>query len=81
MRQLILVRSGQMRAHAPIVARDDDTAAASGVGAVNKVLGADTSFSVFGAEVVRILVCANASDVDYGVGGKAVLQVREGTSQ
>lgn len=69
MRDLVLVRGSQVRAHGTVMARDDDPAAAGGLVGGDEIFGADAGFFVFGAQGRGVLVVADAADVEGGIGG------------
>ena len=61
---LVLVRGGEVRAHAPVVAGDDHAAAAGGLGGVDAVFGAEARGGAGIAKDGGIFVGANATDVE-----------------
>ena len=69
MRDLIFVRSGQMRAHRTIMARDNDPAAAGGLVGRDEILGADARFLILGTQGRGVLIGADAANVEGGVWG------------
>lgn len=70
---LVLVGGSKVGAHAAVVAGDDDTALAGGLGIVDTVLGVDTGLLASLLQDLGVLVTANTSDVADGAGGKSVL--------
>ena len=68
MRDLILVGSGQMRAHGAIMAGDDDPATAGGLVGRDEILGADAGFFILGPQGRGVLVGTDAADVEGGIG-------------
>ena len=72
--KLVAVGSSKVGAQAAVVASDNDTAAAGGLGLVDTV--ADLKASLLGGvgEDVGVLVLANAAEVDNGLGREDVLQ-------
>lgn len=72
--ELVAVGSSKVGAQAAVVASDDDTATAGGLGLVDAV--ADLKASLLGgiSEDVGVLVLANAAEVDNGLGGEDVLR-------
>ena len=71
--KLVLVGSGQMRDHGPVVTGDDDTTTASGLSIVDTVFRMDTSLVASLLENIGVLVTTNASDVHDGLRGEDVL--------
>lgn len=69
MRDLILVRSGQMRAHGTVMARDNDPAATGWLVGRDEIFGADAGFFVLGTQGRGVLVGTDAADVEGGVWG------------
>lgn len=71
--KLVAVGSSKVGAQAAVVASDNDTATASGLGLVDTV--ADLKASLLGgiSEDVGVLVLANAAEVDDGLGREDVL--------
>lgn len=74
MLELILIRGRQMRAHAAVVACDDDAAAAGGLGVIDAIGGAQAGGAAGRGEDVGVFVTADAADVEDGVGGEDVLR-------
>lgn len=70
---LVAVGSGEVGAHATVVASDDDTAATGGLLVVVAVDSAETDLLVGLDQLLSILVLADASNKDDRVGGKDVL--------
>ena len=72
--ELVAVGSGEVGAQAAVVASDNDTATAGGLGLVDAV--ADLKASLLGGigEDVGVLVLANAAEVDDGLGREDVLR-------
>lgn len=72
--KLVAVGGSKVGAQAAVVASDNDTATASGLGLVDAV--ADLKASLLGGigEDVGVLVLANAAEVDDGLGGEDVLK-------
>ncbi len=62
-----------MGAEAPVVAGDDDAAAARGLRVVDAVFDAEAGGGAGGAELLGVFVLADAADVEDGVGGEDVL--------
>lgn len=79
MRDLILIRSSQMRAHGTVMACDNDPAAAGRLVGRNEIFGADAGFFIFGAQGRGVFVGADTADVEGGVRGEDVLRVRRGS--
>lgn len=73
MLDLVLIRGSEMCAHAAVVAGDDDTALARGLGLVDAVFGMHTGLLARLLENVGVLVATNAADVQHGVVGEDVL--------
>ena len=71
--ELVLVRSRQMRAHAAVMARDDDATATRRLCVVDAVFGAETGVLACGGQDVGVFVAPDAADVEDGVGGEDVL--------
>ena len=72
--ELVAVGSSKVGAQAAVVASNDDTATASGLGLVDTVV--DIKASLLGGigENVGVLVLANAAEVDDGLGREDVLR-------
>lgn len=70
---LVLVGSSKVGAHAAVVAGDNNTTLASGLGLIDTVLGVDTSLLASLLQDVTVLVLTNAANVDDRVVGKHVL--------
>ena len=72
--KLVAVGSSKVGAQAAVVASDNDTATAGGLGLVDAV--ADLKASLLGGigEDVGVLVLANAAEVDDGLGREDVLR-------
>ncbi len=60
--QLVFVRRRQMRAHAALVAGDDDAAATCRLRVVDAVLGAQPGVPARGQQDVGVFVAADAAD-------------------
>jgi hypothetical protein len=71
--KLVLVGSSEMSAHAAVVASDDDTALAGGLGLVDTVLSVDAGLLAGLLQDITILVLADTANVDNRVVGKKVL--------
>lgn len=71
--QAVVVGSGQVGAHAPVVAGDNDAAAAGGLGWLYAVLDAEAGLLDGILEDGGILVVADSSQVDDAVVGEYVL--------
>lgn len=71
--ELVVVGSGEIGAHASVVASDDDTATASWVVGIDTILHAEAGLLVRILQDVGVLVVANAAEVDDGVVGEQVL--------
>ena len=71
--ELVAVGSSKVGAQAAVVASNDDTATASGLGLIDTVV--DIKASLLGGigENVGVLVLANAAEVDDGLGREDVL--------
>jgi hypothetical protein len=72
--KLVAVGSSKVGAQAAVVASDDNTAAASGLGLVDAVANLEASLLGGIGEDVGVLVLANAAEVDDGLGREDVLQ-------
>lgn len=70
---LVLVGGSKVGAHAAVVAGDDDTALAGGLGIIDTVFGVNTGLLASLLQDLGILVTADTSNVADGVGGKSVL--------
>jgi hypothetical protein len=75
---LVAVGSGEIGAHATVVAGDDDTAATGGLLVVVAVDGAETDLLVGLDQLLGVLVLADTSNKDNRVGGKDVLGTSSG---
>ena len=75
MGELVLVCGVEGRDHGAVVAGDDDAAAASRVGGVDEVLGAESGGGAGGTEGFGVFILADAADEKDGGGGKDVLWV------
>lgn len=75
MLNLVVVCSGKVGAHAAVVARDDNTAAAGGLLVVDPVSDGEAGLLVGLLQDVGILVLADAAEVDDGIGGEQVLLI------
>ena len=64
MLEFVLVRRGEVRAHAAVVARDNHSAAAGGLGGVDEVFYIEACGGAGRAEVRGCLVGADAANVD-----------------
>ncbi len=71
--QVIVVGSAQLRAHAAVVASDDDGATASGLLGVDAILDAQTGLRDGLVEDTGVLVVAGTAQVDDAVLGEDVL--------
>ena len=75
MLELVVVGGTELGDHGAVMASDDNSAAASGGGLINSVLGANTTLGAASLdELVGGGVLADTSNVDYGLGGKDVLR-------
>lgn len=74
MLQLVAVRRGEIRAHAPVVSGDDHTAPTRGSLLVVAVAVLETSGPVASSELLGRLVLANAADEHDGRGREEVLR-------
>ena len=72
--KLVLVGSSEVGAHAAVVASDDNTTLAGGLGLVDTVLGVDTGLLASLLEDVTVLVLTDTTDVDNGVLREHVLR-------
>ena len=74
-RDVVVVGCRQVRAHAAVVARDDDAAAAGRVRSRDVVFGADAGGGAGGAERRGGGVGADGADEERAVGGEHVLRL------
>lgn len=72
--ELVAVGSGKVSAQAAVVASNDDTATASGLGLIDTVVDIEASLLGGIGENVGVLVLANAAEVDNGLGREDVLR-------
>lgn len=70
---LVLIGGSKVGAHAAVVASNDNTTLASGLGIINAVLGVHTGLLAGLFEDVGVLVLANTANVGDRVLGKHVL--------
>ena len=70
---LVLVSRSKVGTHAAVVASDDDTALASGLGIIDAVFGVDAGLSAGLLQDFSFLVTADAADVEDRVVGEDVL--------
>lgn len=71
--QIVVVRGAQVGAETPVVAGDDDAAAAGGLGGLDAVLDAEAGLLDGILEDGGVLVVADAAQVDDAVVGQDVL--------
>lgn len=74
MLRVVVVRGAELGAHAPVVARDDDGAAARGLLGVDAVLDPEAGLLDRVVQDGGVLVVADAAEVDDGVGREEVLR-------
>lgn len=70
---LVLVGSSEVGTHAAVVASDDNTTLASGLGLIDTVLGVNTGLLASLLEDVTVLVLTDATDVNNGLIGEQIL--------
>lgn len=71
--ELVLVGGRQVRAHAAVVARDDDAAPAGGLRVVDAVFGPQAGLPACRRQDVGVFVAPHAADVEDGGGREDVL--------
>jgi hypothetical protein len=71
--KLVLVGGSKVGAHAAVVAGDDNTTLASGLGLIDTVLGVDTGLLAGLLEDITEFVLTDTTDVDNGLLGEHVL--------
>jgi hypothetical protein len=81
MLNLVLVGSGEVGAHAAVVASDHNTALASRLDLVDAVLGVDAGLVAGILEDIGILVLTDTADVHDGVIGQHVLHGDRGLAR
>ena len=72
--KLVAVGGSKVGAQAAVVASNDDTAAAGGLGLVDAVTNLEASLLGGIREDVGVLILANAAEVDNGLGREDVLR-------
>ena len=72
--EFVVVGCGQVRAHAAVVAGDDDAAAAGGVAGRGEVFGTHAGGGAGLAEGFGVFVGADGADEEGALGGEHVLE-------